>query len=124
VIGVQVREEHRLQAAEVKPRVGERGRRPAAAVDDEDPPIDNERRRDPGPAGDRHGRSGRPEEHQFGCHPASLPALRLSLAHQVSHVPTWSWPGATPHTRWSCRCASKIRQLTDVSLCNLQQYLS
>ena len=43
VVGVQVGEEHRLQAGEAEPRAGERGRRPATAVDDEDSFINDER---------------------------------------------------------------------------------
>jgi hypothetical protein len=68
VVGVQVGHEHRLQAGEVEAGVGEAGRRPAAAVDDEDPPVDHERRRDPRPArhGERRGR--RSQQHQFGRH--------------------------------------------------------
>jgi len=47
VIGVQVGEEHCLQAGEAESRVGERGRRPPTTVDNEDPVAHDERRRDP-----------------------------------------------------------------------------
>jgi hypothetical protein len=44
VVHVKVGEEHRFQPREVESRVGEGGGRPAAAVDDEAPPVDDERR--------------------------------------------------------------------------------
>ena len=43
VIGVQVSKEHRLQAGEAQPRVGEPGRRPPPTVDNEDPVAHDER---------------------------------------------------------------------------------
>jgi hypothetical protein len=68
VVGMQVGQEHRFQAGEVESRVGEGGRRSPTAVDNEDSFVDDERRRDPGAAGDGHRRPRRPEEYQFGSH--------------------------------------------------------
>ena len=43
VVGMQVGQEHRFQTGEAESRAGEPGRRPAAAVDDEDPIVNDER---------------------------------------------------------------------------------
>jgi hypothetical protein len=43
VVGMQVGKEHGFQMGEAESGVGEPGRRPAAAVDDEDPLVDDER---------------------------------------------------------------------------------
>jgi hypothetical protein len=40
---MQVSKEHRFQMGEAESRASEPGRRPAAAVDDEDPLVDDER---------------------------------------------------------------------------------
>ena len=43
VIGMQVGKEHRFQTGEPESRADEPGRRPAAAVDDENPVVNDER---------------------------------------------------------------------------------
>ena len=101
VVCVQVREQHGLQASEVESCVDERGRRAATAVDDEHTSVDDERRRDPRAAGDRHRRTRRSQEHQLGCHARRFPKQKAScgrreitsavkLAHQSSASAT-SW---------------------------------
>ena len=43
MIAMEVSEENGFQSGEIESRVGERGRRAATAVDDEDPSVDDER---------------------------------------------------------------------------------
>ena len=68
VVGVEVGEPDRLQTSEVESRIHERRRRTAAAVDHEDPIIDDQRRGDPRAARDGERRARRAQEHEFGCH--------------------------------------------------------
>ena len=64
VVDMEVPEEDGLQPCEVEACLDEGGRRPPAAVDDEDASVDDEGRGDSRPTGDRHGRPRRAEQHQ------------------------------------------------------------
>ena len=75
MVGVEVGDEHRIQAAEVEARVDERGRRSATAVDDEHALADDEHRRDPASAGDRHRGARRPQQNELGAHACPARAL-------------------------------------------------
>ena len=107
MVDMEVGEEHRLEPGKIKPRIHEGRWRPAATVDDEDSVVDYERRRNPGPAGDRHWCAGRSKEYQFSCH---APSSFLSVA--------FFWP-LHLHTKWCPvgrdRCSGGLRR----AICHL-----
>jgi hypothetical protein len=69
--------EYSVEVPEVQPGVGERGRRPAPAVDHEGPPVHDHSRRGSAPARHRQRRASGPEQHKL-CRHTRTPAVRLT----------------------------------------------
>ena len=110
MVDVQVGEEHRVQGAEVQSRVGERGRRPAAAVDDEHPPVDDQCRGDPAAAGHGHRRARGPEQNQFGGHAPSFRTCRGRLGRHGRSFQSGQRPAEFP-ARADAQLAEHLTQV-------------
>jgi hypothetical protein len=90
VVGMEVGDKYRLQLLEIEAGVDKRRWRAAAAVDDEDAFVYDQRRSNPSAARDGHGRGRRSEEHQLGGHvgPTVLPPSQGPISLTSRLAPT------------------------------------
>ena len=97
VVEMEMGDEHGFQAPEIEAGVDEGRRRSTSAVHDEDSPVDDQRGRDPGAAGNGHRCGRRSQEQQFCGHRTQPRYARLAA------VRVW-----IPVSRVGCRTGANL----------------